>query len=119
MWRTWSKSWRQRRSSGMATETVCGVCGAVNQAGEDFCGSCGSYLEWESEATASEPEPVVERLTVEKPPTTVVGRVKSAVGLASAHTGDDASAGQEGSVGEAGGAGGGAPPGAEPGAAGG
>jgi len=87
----------------MATETVCGVCGAVNQAGEDFCGSCGSYLEWESEATASEPEPVVERLTVEKPPTTVVGRVKSAVGLASAHTGDGASAGQEGSVAEAGG----------------
>src|SRR3954453_5078492 len=103
MWRTWSKSWRQGRSSGMATETMCGVCGAVNQAGEDFCGSCGSYLEWESEATAAEPEPWRERLTVEKPPTTVVGRVKSAVGLASAHTGHVASAGQEGSVAEAGG----------------
>lgn len=85
----------------MATETVCGVCGAVNQVGEDFCGKCGSYLDWESEATASEPEPVVERVTVEKPPT-AVGRVKSAVGLASAHTSDDASEGQERSVAEAG-----------------
>jgi hypothetical protein len=86
----------------MAAETVCGACGTINQAGEDFCGSCGSYLDWESEPTAPEPETVVERAPVEKPPTTVVGRVKSAVGLAPAQTSENAAAGQERSVTEEG-----------------
>jgi ribosomal protein L40E len=68
--------------SGMATEMVCGECGATNQAGEDFCGECGSYLEWESSPVAEEPQPVVEEAPVEEAPKTVVERVKAAVGLA-------------------------------------
>ena len=29
---------------------VCKVCGTQNEAGASFCGSCGSYLEWNGEA---------------------------------------------------------------------
>ncbi len=66
--------------STKATELVCGECGTTNQQGEDFCGECGAYLEWEGTPVAVEPEPVAEEPTTEAPKT-VVERVKAAVGL--------------------------------------
>ena len=39
----------------MSTQIVCRECGTANQAGEDFCGECGTYLEWDGEATEHEP----------------------------------------------------------------
>jgi ribosomal protein L40E len=65
----------------MVTQMVCGECGAVNEAGEDFCGECGTYLEWDSAVVAPEAEPVVEPEPVEEAPKSVVERVKAAVGL--------------------------------------
>ncbi|HEX5013817.1 MAG TPA: zinc ribbon domain-containing protein [Candidatus Limnocylindrales bacterium] len=47
----------------MASETViCRRCGVANPAGDQFCGSCGAFLEWESDAapeadTAAGPPP--------------------------------------------------------------
>lgn len=39
----------------MASETViCRRCGAGNPAGDQFCGTCGAFLEWEGEAGAAE-----------------------------------------------------------------
>ena len=49
----------------MATQIVCGVCGTVNEAGEDFCGECGTYLEWDAAAVEPEPEAVA---AAERPP---------------------------------------------------
>src|SRR5690349_1945396 len=49
---------------------VCERCGHENPEGEDFCGECGSYLEWEGrrvvtevedQAAEPEPEPHAER----------------------------------------------------------
>lgn len=40
------------------TEVLCRRCGTANVAGDQFCGSCGAFLEWEGEAVgdaASEP----------------------------------------------------------------
>ena len=31
---------------------ICGNCGFQNQPGDEFCGSCGKFLEWATEATA-------------------------------------------------------------------
>ncbi len=33
-----------------AESIVCRRCGAANSAGDQFCGSCGAFLEWEGEA---------------------------------------------------------------------
>ncbi len=65
----------------MATQIVCGVCGTVNEAGEDFCGECGTYLEWDAAAVEPEPETVVAAEPAEEAPKSVVKRVKAAVGL--------------------------------------
>ena len=37
---------------------ICRRCGFGNQGGDQFCGSCGAFLEWEGEATETAP-PVV------------------------------------------------------------
>ena len=39
----------------MSAETiVCRRCGTRNEAGDQFCGSCGAFLEWEGEALETE-----------------------------------------------------------------
>jgi ribosomal protein L40E len=79
--------------SGMATEIVCAECGTTNQAGEDFCGECGAYLEWDGRTVEPEPEPEpAPAPVVEEAPRTVVDRVKAAVGIG---TDDETSAEQE------------------------
>ncbi|HET9521742.1 MAG TPA: zinc ribbon domain-containing protein, partial [Candidatus Limnocylindrales bacterium] len=36
----------------MTSESViCRRCGTLNAAGDQFCGSCGAFLEWDGEAT--------------------------------------------------------------------
>lgn len=48
----------------MATEIVCGTCGARNGPGEDFCGQCGTYLEWDDAADREIPaKPATSRDT--------------------------------------------------------
>lgn len=61
---------------------VCTECGHRNQDGDDFCGSCGAFLEFSGERTAAEvaevsadPEPESDERA------TIVERVKAAVGL--------------------------------------
>ena len=46
----------------MPPETiVCSRCGTVNGVGDQFCGSCGAFLEWEGQAPpADEPRPPVQ-----------------------------------------------------------
>jgi TolB protein len=39
------------------TLIVCKVCGTDNEAGAQFCGNCGSFLEWTGESTQPEPPP--------------------------------------------------------------
>jgi hypothetical protein len=62
---------------------VCTNCGNHNEDSDEFCGSCGKFLEWVGErieAPAPAPEPVVE----EEPEAVKVGfvdRVKAAVGI--------------------------------------
>ena len=61
----------------MPPETiVCSRCGTVNAAGDQFCGSCGAFLEWEGQAPpADEPPPPVqptEAPAPEPPPTEVL-----------------------------------------------
>ena len=63
----------------MPPETiVCSRCGTVNGAGDQFCGSCGAFLEWEGQAPpADEPPPPVQPTepsqptALEPPPTEV------------------------------------------------
>jgi ribosomal protein L40E len=77
----------------MATEMVCGECGATNQAGEDFCGECGSYLEWDARPVAVEPDPQAEAAPAEEVPrATLVDRVKAAVGIENEQPADPAEA---------------------------
>ncbi len=56
---------------------VCKRCGNHNPAGDEFCGSCGAFLEWEGERIA---EPVtVAPPTALPPPVGLVTRIKQAV----------------------------------------
>ncbi len=56
---------------------VCKRCGNHNPAGDDFCGSCGAYLEWEGEAIVTDvPEQPPDQLPA---PTGLVTRIKQAV----------------------------------------
>jgi hypothetical protein len=55
---------------------VCKRCGNHNPAGDDFCGSCGAFLEWEGERIAEE---VVEVPAELPPPSGLVTRIKQAV----------------------------------------
>ena len=57
---------------------VCKRCGNHNPVGDDFCGSCGAFLEWEGERII---EDVVEQPTAEAlpPPAGLVTRIKHAV----------------------------------------
>jgi hypothetical protein len=60
---------------------VCTQCGNHNQDDDEFCGSCGKFLEWVGEKIA-EPEPPPEPVVEEEPPRAgIVERVRSAVGL--------------------------------------
>ena len=34
------------------TRTICKRCGFSNIPGDQFCGSCGTFLEWEGQPTA-------------------------------------------------------------------
>lgn len=64
--------------------TVCESCGAATEADEDFCGSCGAYLEWEERPADVEEPVLVDTAAEELPPDKSPGlaeRVKSAVGL--------------------------------------
>src|SRR5262245_36742767 len=49
----------------MAGTIVCSRCGVANAAGDQFCGSCGAFLEWEgqappiqADAPVAEPDPL-------------------------------------------------------------
>jgi ribosomal protein L40E len=48
------------------TTIVCRTCGATNAPGDQFCGTCGSFLEWHGEPAAAEPaaEPAPPPATV-------------------------------------------------------
>ena len=37
------------------TGVICRRCGFANVAGDQFCGSCGAFLEWEGETAAARP----------------------------------------------------------------
>src|SRR5690242_19131602 len=87
---------------------VCTNCGNHNEDSDEFCGSCGKFLEWVGErveAPAAAPEPVVEE---EADPVKVgfVDRVKAAVGIDEASRTVDAPVG----AGVGGGGGGSLPP---------
>src|SRR5688572_19684654 len=62
---------------------VCTNCGNHNEDGDEFCGSCGKFLEWVGQrietpapAAVAEPEPAAEPGKVG-----LVDRVKAAVGI--------------------------------------
>jgi hypothetical protein len=55
---------------------VCKRCGNHNPAGDDFCGSCGAFLEWEGERIVEE---VAEQPAALPPPTGLVTKIKHAV----------------------------------------
>ncbi|MGH9165372.1 MAG: hypothetical protein ACRDZW_07675, partial [Acidimicrobiales bacterium] len=63
---------------------ICRQCGAESAEGDDFCGTCGVFLEWEGERVDhAEPEPeagpVVDPDAPHRP--TLVERVKTVIGL--------------------------------------
>lgn len=60
---------------------ICRQCGGESAEDDDFCGSCGVFLEWEGEKVAApEPEIVDEPGEADRRPT-IVARVKTAIGL--------------------------------------
>jgi hypothetical protein len=64
---------------------VCKECGHRNEDGDDFCGSCGAFLEFSGERAAAEPEPAAPEPAPEpgdEPRPTLLDRVRSAVGMA-------------------------------------
>jgi ribosomal protein L40E len=71
---------------------ICEQCGAANQSGESFCGTCGSYLEWEEHPPdpAGLPSPTPVSRAEPEPPSgaddaasrrTLLDRVKAATGI--------------------------------------
>lgn len=62
---------------------ICTECGHRNEDGDDFCGSCGAFLEFSGERTAAdEPGPADEAVPeADEARATLVDRVKAAVGL--------------------------------------
>lgn len=55
----------------MEGTVVCGRCGVRNTAGDQFCGSCGAFLEWEgasTDAPATDTPPVGGAPPTEPPP---------------------------------------------------
>lgn len=66
---------------------VCSDCGAANEDDEDFCGQCGSYLEWDATRAAAEADSAAAPAEPEPEPAEqslgLVGRVREAVGLGS------------------------------------
>lgn len=78
---------------------VCAECGAGNEDGEDFCGQCGAYLEWDAEQAAQVPleqkEPAegpAATADSEERPRGLVDRVREAVGSRAAPRAEDAPA---------------------------
>lgn len=57
---------------------VCKRCGNHNPPGDDFCGSCGAFLEWEGEQIVTE-EPLAAAPAAPLPPPTLIERIKHAV----------------------------------------
>ncbi len=50
---------------------ICRRCGVSNPAGDQFCGSCGAFLEWEGDPSdAHAPEPAAPSEPIAPPPTT-------------------------------------------------
>lgn len=47
---------------------ICRRCGVTNTSGDQFCGSCGAFLEWEGDATEAEPTPIAPIPSVVPPP---------------------------------------------------
>lgn len=62
---------------------VCTNCGNHNEDSDEFCGSCGKFLEWVGEKVAAPaaPAPVVEEVEADATKTGFVDRVKAAVGI--------------------------------------
>ena len=62
---------------------VCTGCGNANETRDEFCGSCGAYLEWHGERVGNEPAPVAAPPVIlpapEKPG--LIDRVRYVVGL--------------------------------------
>ncbi len=71
---------------------VCTACGNHNNDDDEFCGSCGKFLEWVGERVeVTQPEPEPEPVVADEPAKLgIIGRVKAAVGI------DDRSAAAEG-----------------------
>jgi predicted amidophosphoribosyltransferase len=68
---------------------VCKRCGHRNNEGENFCASCGAFLEWNSERVSPPPEAPKPVAAPPPPPAsepTILERVKHAVGLEEAHS---------------------------------
>ncbi|MGH2720270.1 MAG: zinc-ribbon domain-containing protein, partial [Actinomycetota bacterium] len=42
--------------------TVCTQCGYRNGEGDEFCGSCGEFLDWSGAGPAAPPPPVEDDL---------------------------------------------------------
>jgi ribosomal protein L40E len=52
---------------GAVVDQVCADCGARTEPGEDFCGECGAYLEWEERPTET-PAPDTPTAEPSEPP---------------------------------------------------
>lgn len=51
---------------------ICSTCGSPTQAGENFCGTCGSFLAWESDDTAADSARITADQASAEPTTTSV-----------------------------------------------
>jgi len=65
---------------------VCKQCGYHNADGTDFCGSCGKFLEWDSQrveqpARSAPPPPTEPTPTPEPPKPPLIQRIKEALGM--------------------------------------
>jgi hypothetical protein len=61
---------------------VCAKCGNVNDSRDEFCGSCGAFLEWHGERIAADPVPEPEPVAAPAAEKLgFIGRVKYVVGM--------------------------------------